>query len=197
MQDALKRHSRQQHAGFQRHDGSAGVLFKTIGSAFASSPPPGCTPGTGPDATCYGPNAPVNDQPAGLVTMEHSPNLLAALPAAGPIPRGIDCPGLSSVLFGPTYSANHDGDCRRYSKPLMVNDLFWQNRAFHITVSGPGSNLESQQNLVTLVPTLNQTVTGECASGATYWDVGVRGDTSSTNRRTSLHPAARRTRPSA
>src|SRR5256886_13077819 len=39
----------------------------------------------------------------------------------------------------------------------------------------------NQQNVVTLVPTLNQTATGQCVSGAHYWDIGVRGDTGPTN----------------
>ena len=182
MQDALKLNFINNTVVSNDTTASAGVLFKTIGSALASSPPPGCNPGSDPNASCYGPNAPVNDQPAGLVTMQHSPNLIAELPPPGPLSQGmgVNCPVISTLLGG-TYSAVHDGDCRTYSKPLMVNNLLWQNRAFHISVQGPGPGLQSQQNLVTLLPTLNQTATGQCVSGATYWDVGFRGDTSSTN----------------
>src|SRR2546427_438203 len=180
MQDALRVNFINNTVVSNDTTASAGVLFKTIGSAFASSPPPGCNPGSDSSASCYGPNAPVNDQPAGLVTMQHSPNLIAALPPPGPGSNGVNCPIIATVLGG-AYSAVHDGDCRLYSKPVLLNDLFWQNRAFHITIVGPGSGLQSQQNLVTLTPTLNQTATGQCVSGATYWDVGFRGDTSSTN----------------
>src|SRR5437868_10787914 len=66
--------------------GSAGTLFKAIGSAFASTPPPGCNPGSNPDASCYSPTAPSNNQPAGVVTMVHTPNLVAALPKTGNTP---------------------------------------------------------------------------------------------------------------
>jgi len=181
MQDALKLNFINNTVVSNDTTASAGVLFKTIGSALASSPPPGCNPGSDPNASCYGPNAPVNDQPAGLVTMQHSPNLIAALPPPGPgLASGVNCPMIATLIAN-TYSAVDDGDCRTYSKPVLLNNLFWQNRAFHIQIVGPGSGLQSQQNLVTLTPTLNQTATGQCVSGATYWDVGFRGDTSSTN----------------
>ncbi len=47
-------------------------------------------------------------------------------------------------------------------------------------ITGSGAGLQSQQNLVSLLPMLNQAATGECAQGASYWDVGVRDDTSPT-----------------
>ena len=34
---------------------------------------------------------------------------------------------------------------------------------------------------MTLLPQLNQATTGQCVSGASYWDIGVRGDTGPTN----------------
>ena len=161
--------------------GSAGVLFKTIGSAFASTPPPNCNPGSDPSASCYGPDAPVANQPAGLVTMVHTTNLAASLPPARPgLLAGVNCP-LISTLFGLTYSSIDDGNCRTMSMPLLVNNMFWGNRAFHIVMSGAGSGLQSQQNVVTLTPALNQTSTGQCVTGAVYWDIGVRGDSSASN----------------
>jgi len=82
------------------------------------------------------------------------------------------------------------------SNPILRNDLFWQNRAFNISVGGNGPGQLEQQHLVTLLPALTQpqadalttvggsTVitggTGACVTGATYWDIGVRGDVSST-----------------
>ncbi|MBI4695285.1 MAG: hypothetical protein HY749_14800 [Gammaproteobacteria bacterium] len=49
---------------------SAGVLFKTIGAPLASTPPPGCNPGTQPGATCPDDiNNVSTNQPAGVVTM--------------------------------------------------------------------------------------------------------------------------------
>jgi hypothetical protein len=181
MQDALKVDFINNTVAANDTTGSAGVLFKTIGSAFASSPPPGCDPGSDPTATCYSPDAPSVNQPAGLVTMKNSPNLIAALPPAVQggllgLLQGVNCPpqyyGLSQV---------DDGICRTFSLPLMKNNMFWQNRAFHIVVGGFGPGLQSQQHLVTLVPALNQASTGACASGAAYWDIGVRGDSSATS----------------
>jgi hypothetical protein len=154
--------------------GSAGVLFKTIGSAFAATPPPGCNPGSSPTASCYGPDAPSVPQPAGLVTMVNTPNLVAALPAKTTVTK-VSCPPGYGYGSGTALS---DGTCRDLSLPLLQNNLFWQNRAFNIVVGNFGTGVQSQQHLVSLVPTLNQAVTGDCASGANYWDIGVRGDTS-------------------
>ena len=58
----------------------------------------------------------------------------------------------------------------------MVNNLFWQNRAFSVNIIGSGSGNQSQQNLVALTPVLNQTATGACASGADFRDIGLRTD---------------------
>ncbi len=158
--------------------GSAGVLFKTLGAPYASSPPPGCTPNPDPtapqDPSCTGTNAPSVPQPAGLVTMTNTPNMRDSLPAnvAG---TQVRCP--TGYGYG-SGNALNDGSCRSISLPKLENNLFWQNRAFHIEITGFGTGLQSQQHLVTLVPTLNQTSTGNCASGANYWDVGARGDIS-------------------
>lgn len=157
--------------------GSAGVLFKTLGAPYASSTPPGCTPTPDPtlpqDPSCTGTDAPSVPQPAGLVTMTHTPDLRQSLPAntAGTQMR---CPAGFGYGSG---NALNDGLCRSVSLPLLRNNMFWQNRAFHIEITGFGSGLQNQQHLVTLMPMLNQAVTGDCASGANYWDVGVRGDT--------------------
>jgi hypothetical protein len=162
MQDALKVSFVNNTVASNDTTASAGSLFKTIGSAFASAPPPNCDPGTSPDATCYGPDAPNFKQPAGLVTMQHTPNLIGAMPASAVCPAG----------FG--YAS---GNCKVLSIPSLKNDLFWQNRAFNLVLGGFGTGLQSQQHLVTLQPALDQQFTGDCPSGASYWDIGVRGDT--------------------
>jgi hypothetical protein len=145
---------------------SAGVLFKTLGAIMAATPPPGCTPTTDPSQpqspTCTGTNAPHGPQPAGLVVAYNTPNMIAALPNTVTCPTG----------FG--YS--NASDCKKLSKPKMVNDLFWQNRSFSVSIVGLGSGTQSQQNLVALTPQLNQTSTGACAAGANYWDIGLRTD---------------------
>jgi len=164
---------------------SAGVLFKTLGAVDASSPPPGCNPTTDlttnpQDPNCLLHNAAHIPQPAGLVTMRNTPNLVDAMNGL-PSFLGVRwlCPsgyGYSGGILG---IAN--ANCGLLSLPRAFNDMFWQNRAFHVEITGAGTGLQSQQNLVSLLPTLNQTVTGQCAAGASYWDVGVRDDTGPTN----------------
>ena len=74
--------------------------------------------------------------------------------------------------------------CNKISDPLLANDLFWQNRSFQIHVGGLGSGPQSQQNLVTLIPQLNQATAGADACmtadanniGVVYWDRRVEGD---------------------
>jgi len=44
--------------------------------------------------------------------------------------------------------------------------MFWQNRAFHVEITGAGTGLQSQQNLVSLLPMLNQAGYRDCAAGA-------------------------------
>src|SRR6185312_1600070 len=95
--------------------------------------------------------------------------------------------------LGYGYDGLLNGNCRRVSLPLLMNNVFWQNRAFHVEVGDLGTGQQNQQKVVTLVPSLNQTATGFCAAvgqsnGApgsagpvNYWDIGVRGDTGPTN----------------
>jgi len=64
--------------------------------------------------------------------------------------------------------------------------VFWQNRSFYIGVGPLGSGTTNQQNVVTLYNAFgttaasSQATTGACPS-ASYWDIGVRGDTGPTN----------------
>ena len=104
-------------------------------------------------------------QVAGLVAMRNSPSLFAGLPATATV----TCP-----------SNYQSGECRQVSNPVLQNDVFWQNRTFNIQVGGPGPGTQNQQNLVTLVPALNQARTGDCPNTPSYWDIGMRGDASAT-----------------
>src|SRR2546425_912847 len=177
MQDALKVTFVNNTVVSNDTTASAGVLFKTLGAINSSAPPPGCTPTPDPlnpqNTLCLIPNAPHGPQPAGLVTMANTPNLVESLAAA---PLGaVLCPagfGYTGGFLGTLINA----DCRRLSKPAMVNDMFWQNRAFRVDIVGPGSGIESQQNIIALTPQLNQTASGQCPGGASYWDVGLRTD---------------------
>lgn len=157
---------------------SAGVLFKTLGAINAASPPPGCAPttdlSTNPqNPNCLGTNAAHIPQPAGLVTETHTANLFEGMNGLPSI-LGFKwvCPSGYSGAFGV------NGNCGSVSLPTLTNDLFWQNRAFHVEITGSGTGLQSQQNLVSLLPLLNQAATGDCAPTTNYWDIGFRGDTS-------------------
>src|SRR5258708_250305 len=157
---------------------SAGVLFKTLGAINSSAPPPGCTPNPDPNGTqnqnCTQADAPHIAQPAGFVTMANTPNLIEAMGAFVVFPANF---GYTGGIFGGPINAN----CKALSIPVLKNDLFWQNRAFHVDIVGAGTGLQSQQNLIALTPLLDQQFTGACASGASFWDVGVRNDTGPTN----------------
>ncbi len=208
---------------------SAGVLFKTMSAMMGASPQPGCVPTSDaflpPNPKCLsGGNGPHMPQPAGLVTMQNTPNLMASMAkwwndatgewqATGSIicPAGYGYGVGNDVL--PTFNRQGvlsnagdasllNGRCLLASIPKIVNTLFWQNRSFHVAIvdntgqpianqgsrAPNGTGLYSQQNMVALLPTLNQTATGQCvapnAPGVItdfpnpelYWDVGVRMD---------------------
>jgi len=117
---------------------SSGVLFNTLFAPNASSN--GCPTGQTPPCTI---NTSTN-QPAGLVATPNSAGMTATL-----LPLTVTCP------------TGHP-NCKSVSYPLLANDVFWQNRSFHISVGALSP--QYQQNVVTLVPTMNQTATGQCAS---------------------------------
>jgi hypothetical protein len=155
---------------------SSGVLFNTLGAPLASSQGPTCT------TNCGTTSAP---QPAGLVTMQHSAVFASTLGATT-----LNCP------------SGHP-NCKNVSFPLLYNNVFWQNRSFYIGVGGPAADQTNQQNQVTLynsftgTPAVSQPQTGASApngngviltggtgacaisgaGAASYWDIGVRGDT--------------------
>jgi hypothetical protein len=160
---------------------SAGVLFDTLNAPNANVPPPGCDPTTGAGCNnspncnpstgvgCTNPITTSNFQPSGLSSEMHSLNLLAAF--ASPL---VACP------------SGHP-NCTKFSNPVLDNNLFWQNRAFHICVAGCNV-IAGESNAVTLTPVLSQTLTGSYpttgssgGSGPNFWDVGVYGDTGAGN----------------
>jgi len=172
---------------------SSGVLFNTLGAPLASSSGPGCT---GTNSPCVTTSTP---QPAGLVAIQNSAVLVANLPTSITCPTGHGAGGTGT-------GGLTNGACRRFSYPLLANDVFWQNRAFYIGVGGLGSGVLNQQNVVTLyngftstpAPSQPQTDattangngviisggTGACTTpnaAPNYWDIGVRGDTGPAN----------------
>jgi hypothetical protein len=138
---------------------SSGVLTQSLGTPDASAPAGSCVNAAG-TTSC--------PQSAGVTSTQNSTLMTTSLTGLTVI-----CP------FGKT-------NCAGFSNPVLLNDLIWQNRAFKIGITGPGTGGLNQQNLVALfnsagaaVP--SQTSTGACNSNDTYWDLGVRGDTGPTN----------------
>ncbi len=153
------------------------MLFNTLGAPSASSLGPTCT------INCGTTSAP---QAAGLVTMGNSPQLLTSLP----LTIAVTCPaGHGSGGTGTGGLTN--GACRSFSYPLLYNDVFWQNRSFYIGVGSLGTGTQNQQNVVALYNAfttnraLSQPLTGACVT-ASYWDIGVRGDTGPSNHSSGL-----------
>jgi hypothetical protein len=159
---------------------SSGILFSTIGAPLASSQSP--PPTTTNNGTTSLP------QPAGVVTMQNSPQLTSSFAGIGPI----TCP--TGHFSG---ASGTNGTCTRISYPLLANDVIWQNRAFYIGVGALSPTY--QQNIVSLYNAFSGTAaanqpqadattangsgviitggTGACTPGASYWEIGVRGDT--------------------
>jgi hypothetical protein len=178
MQDALKVTFVNNTVVSNDTTASAGSLFHTLGAINSSAPPPGCTPTPDPlnpqNTLCLDPNAPHGPQPAGLVTMANTPNLVEVFANA---PVGLfGVKWLCPSGFGYTGTLGVNGDCGSVSKPAMANNMLWQNRAFRVDIVGPGAGNLSQQNIIAMTPLLNQTATGQCPAGASYWDVGLRTD---------------------
>jgi hypothetical protein len=145
---------------------SSGVLFGAFFADQASAPTP-CSP----QGTRCSPLSP--PQPAGLSSGGHSSEFLASIAGIN-----ITCPA-GHGAGGTGTGGLVNGACRRVSFPILYNDVFWQNRAFNIVVTTPATG--AQQATVAVAPSLNQATTGQCVGGASYWDIGLRGDTGPTN----------------
>ena len=154
---------------------SAGTLFNTLGAPLASSqsPAPTCTSQNGGTVSC--------PQPAGLVSMQNSPQLTSSFTTGA-----ISCPPGNF-----TGTSGTNGTCIHISYPALYNNLFWQNRSFQIGVGSLGTGAQNQQNVVSLYNAAftgglgstpgSQASTGACSSGSSYWDIGIRDDTGPAN----------------
>ncbi|MBV9144873.1 MAG: IPT/TIG domain-containing protein, partial [Acidobacteria bacterium] len=170
LQDALKVNLINNTVAHNDSTASSGVLNSSLGAPLASAPAGDCTNAAG-TASC--------PQPAGLVSIPNSTLLTTSLTGLT-----VSCP------------AGHP-NCSGFSNPILYNNLFWQNRAFQIGVGGQGTGTQNQQNTVSLFnasytpgsvgsPAGNQTSTGSCPAGSSYWDIGVRGDTGPSNHSSGL-----------
>jgi hypothetical protein len=160
---------------------SAGPLFDTLGAPLASQSGTNCMAPT-TTASC--------PQVAGLVVLQNSAILKANLPGV------VNCP--TGHFQG---ASGTNGTCRNFSYPKLENDLFWQNGTYYIGVGSLGGGNLNQQNIVTLFNSFSTTPapsqpqarattahgagvtitggTGACVA-TSYWDIGVRGDSSPT-----------------
>jgi hypothetical protein len=171
---------------------SSGDLFNSLFAPLASAPGNPCVQPNG-SQSC--------PQVAGLVSVPNSPGLIASLPATITCPTGHGTGGTGT-------GGLTNGACRRFSYPLLYNDVFWQNSSYFVGVGSLGTGSQNQQNVVALYnafaippalaptqvasqPSTDATTpngngdiitggTGACIP-ASYWDVGVRGDTGPRN----------------
>jgi hypothetical protein len=147
---------------------SSGVLTQSIGTPESSAPAGNCVQ-AGLSTSC--------PQSAGVTSTTNSSAFTTTFTGLTLI-----CP------FGEpsgTLTTTGATSCAGFSNPQLQNNLIWQNRSFYIGItSNVGSTtnpMTNQQNLVALfnfsgaaAPT--QTASGQCGT-ASYWDIGVRGDT--------------------
>jgi hypothetical protein len=139
---------------------SSGVLTQSIGTPEASAPAGNCVNANG-TTSC--------PQSAGVTSTQNSTLLTTTFTGLT-----ITCP------FGSSYP------CMAISNPLLMNNMIWENRSFEIGVGNLGAGTLNQQKLISLFTASGaaapvQTASGQCSSGVSYWDIGVRGDTGPTN----------------
>ena len=169
----VEREHHQQHDLSNDTTASSGVLFNTLGAPLASAQGPTCTTNCG-TASCAAARRPgEHPEQRGLarrICRRRSP----ARPGTSPAPRP------------PTATAGR-ARCR-----CCINDVFWQNRSFYIGVGALGAGTLNQQNVVALVPTLNQATHRRSAS-ATYRQRGTTGTSAcaATRGRPTTPPASR------
>jgi hypothetical protein len=100
-------------------------------------------------------------------------------------PAGISAEPHGAVFataFGTGTNCGGNTNCKVFSNPYLENNIVFKNRSFYFKVtSGPGSGANpGSPATTTLVPTLVQTSIGACPAGATYWDLGVLGQSEAT-----------------
>ena len=177
MMDALNTNIVNNTIASNSSTATSGILFTTIGAPEASQAGTNCT-NAGATSSC--------PQPSGLVSIQNS-----AVFSANIAPLTITCP--PNHYQGAVAS---NGTCKQYSYPYLANDVFWQNSSYYIGVGALSPTF--QQNVVALYNSFTSTLapsqsttdattahgagstitggTGACTA-ASYWDIGVRGDT--------------------
>jgi hypothetical protein len=161
---------------------TAGTLVNTLGAPLAST--------QNTSNNCYNSTTSVSNcgtssrpQVAGVVALQNSAVLSANI---------TQLPSTTPVVCPPghyTGASATSGTCVAYSYPLLANNILWQNASFQVGVGALSA--QYQQAIVTIYNSTftgalgasvgtaigTQTATGQCVSGSSYWDLGVRGDT--------------------
>jgi large repetitive protein len=107
--------------------------------------------------------------PSGIASEPTSPALAQVFTRAFTAAAGAQLPASQSI-----------------SQPLLRNNIVYQNRSFYFDASTGTAKLCPANTWAaaaahTCSPLPAQTATGQCVTGASYWDVGVLGDTAPTN----------------
>ncbi|MBI3562981.1 MAG: choice-of-anchor D domain-containing protein [Gammaproteobacteria bacterium] len=111
-------------------------------------------------------------------------NITTGVATGAPSPAGVSSELTSAALQAALPAAQKAENT--ISNPELINNIIWQNRSFYFdlrAVNGVGTAMVIASNNVndavahagTELPA--QTATGQCVSGAKYWDLGVVGDT--------------------
>jgi hypothetical protein len=146
---------------------SSGVLTQSIGTPEASAPAGNCVQA---NLTTSCP------QPAGVVSALDTPLLTSTFTSTTGAAITIKCP-----------DGTTNGTCKTFSDPLLTNNVILQNRSFYIGIGNLGAGNLNQQKLVSLFDAFTgtaapvQTAAGQCTTGVSYWDLGIRGDSSPSN----------------
>ena len=125
-----------------------------------------------------------------------------ALPSETPGTAGVGKPSPAGISSEPTsaqllaaFSGSSAGGQRTAnaaSQPqTFENNIVWHNRSFFYSGDGRlcASNGSANATPATCVVLADQASTGECVSGAAFWDLGVVGDTSPTPGAFKLNPS--------
>jgi hypothetical protein len=143
---------------------SSGVLTTGVGAPEASAPSGNC----------------VQNGPTGAST--------ASCPQSSGLTSTLNSSLLTTSLTGLTLTCpNGLPNCKAFSNPKLESNIFWGNRSFYVGVGNLGQGNLNQQKLISLFdaftasPAPTQSATGQCTSGVSYWDIGVRGDTGPSN----------------
>ena len=172
---------------------SAGPLFTTIGAPLSSS-----AGGVNPGGTnCMSTSTTSCPQVAGLVSIQNSATLVANINLLPTVGTGTSAHKIVCPAGHYTGASANNGTCYTTSYPLMYNNAFWENSTYYIGVGALSAQF--QQHVISLYNSFTSTVspsqpaadataanatggvtitggTGACTA-ASYWDIGVRGDT--------------------